>query len=91
MSIQSVHVIINPAVSHETPVLHLLNSVFGETGIDWDISVTKRLGDGHQQAQQAVAAGVDVVAAYGGDGTVAEVASGLLGSHVPLAILPGGT
>jgi YegS/Rv2252/BmrU family lipid kinase len=31
------------------------------------------------------------VAAYGGDGTVMEVASGLIGSRVPLAIFPGGT
>jgi YegS/Rv2252/BmrU family lipid kinase len=34
---------------------------------------------------------VDVVAAYGGDGTVMEVASGLIGSSVPLAVFPGGT
>jgi YegS/Rv2252/BmrU family lipid kinase len=32
-----------------------------------------------------------VVAVNGGDGTVAEVASGLAGSRVPMAILPGGT
>ncbi len=33
----------------------------------------------------------DVVAACGGDGTVAEVARGLSGSGIPLAVLPGGT
>jgi YegS/Rv2252/BmrU family lipid kinase len=38
-----------------------------------------------------VAAGVDAVAVYGGDGTVTEAASGLIGSNMPLAILPGGT
>jgi len=35
--------------------------------------------------------GLDVVAACGGDGTISEVACGLAGSSVPLAILPGGT
>jgi diacylglycerol kinase family enzyme len=33
----------------------------------------------------------DVVAACGGDGTISEVARGLSGSGIPLAILPGGT
>jgi diacylglycerol kinase family enzyme len=33
----------------------------------------------------------DVVVVCGGDGTISEVASGLAGSGVPLAILPGGT
>ena len=33
----------------------------------------------------------DVVAACGGDGTISEVARGLSGSGIPLAVLPGGT
>ena len=35
--------------------------------------------------------GLDVVVVCGGDGTISETASGLAGSAVPLAILPGGT
>jgi diacylglycerol kinase family enzyme len=35
--------------------------------------------------------GLDVVVVCGGDGTISEVACGLAGSGVPLAILPGGT
>ncbi len=41
--------------------------------------------------EKRVAAGVDLVAGYGGDGTQMEVANGLLGTGVPQAILPGGT
>ncbi len=35
--------------------------------------------------------GYDVVVAFGGDGTLNEVANGLAGSDVPVSILPGGS
>jgi YegS/Rv2252/BmrU family lipid kinase len=43
------------------------------------------------QATSAVAAGVDLVLACGGDGTVAACAEGVAGTGVPLAIIPLGT
>lgn len=43
------------------------------------------------QAQRAVTAGVDLVIACGGDGTVTSCAEGVAGSGVPLAIIPMGT
>jgi diacylglycerol kinase family enzyme len=46
---------------------------------------------GRGQAESAVAAGVDVVLACGGDGTVTACAEGVAGSGVPLAIIPLGT
>jgi diacylglycerol kinase family enzyme len=51
-----------------------------------------RLDDtGRGLAAQAAAAGVDVVFACGGDGTLMAVLTGLAGSGVPMAILPAGT
>ncbi len=88
---RKVHVIINPASGRPKPVLHILNSVFKQAEVDWDISLTKASGDAERFARQAVADGVDIVASYGGDGTVMEVARGVMGSPVPLAILPGGS
>jgi diacylglycerol kinase (ATP) len=88
---ERVHVIINPASGQDKPVLSNLNSVFGPVGIHWDVSVTKAAGDATQFARDAAASGADVVAVYGGDGTVTEAAAGLVGTDVPLAILPGGT
>jgi YegS/Rv2252/BmrU family lipid kinase len=86
-----VHVVINPAAGHDEPILNVLNHVFHPAGVDWDVSLTHKSGDATRLAAEAAAAGVDLVAAYGGDGTQMEVANGLLGTGVPQAILPGGT
>lgn len=86
-----IHVVVNPAAGQPEPVLHALNQVFQGAGAEWTVSVTHEPGDATRQTREAVERGARVVAAYGGDGTVMEVANGLLGSDVPLAILPGGT
>lgn len=86
-----VHVIANPAAGRDVPILGLLNNSFKEAGIDWDLFLTKKAGDAQRLAQEAVQAGADLVAVYGGDGTVMEAANGLLGTQTPMAILPGGT
>jgi len=91
MNFKRVHVIVNPASGKDQPILHTLNSVFHAAGIDWDIYVTKAGGDARRLATEAVQAGADAVAVYGGDGTVAEVAAGLFNSDMPLVVLPGGT
>jgi YegS/Rv2252/BmrU family lipid kinase len=86
-----VHVVVNPAAGQNEPILNVLNDIFHPAGVDWDISLTHQSGDATRLAAAAVAAGVDLVAAYGGDGTQMEVVNGLYGSGVPQAILPGGT
>ncbi len=42
-------------------------------------------------ARREIGAGSDLIIVAGGDGTINEVANGMLHSHVPLAVLPGGT
>ena len=86
-----IHVVINPASGQPQPVLHTLNKVFREAGVRWTLSITQESGDATRFARQAAGEGVDVVAAYGGDGTVMEVAHALMDGPVPMAILPGGT
>jgi YegS/Rv2252/BmrU family lipid kinase len=89
--IESVHVVINPASGQPEPVLHTLNEALHPAGIDWDVSITHASGDAKRAAAAVAGQGAGAVAVYGGDGTVMEVAEGLMGSDVPLAILPGGT
>ncbi|MEP7288378.1 MAG: diacylglycerol kinase family protein [Chloroflexota bacterium] len=89
--IKRVCIVINPAAGQDRPFLGIFNKFFNDAQIDWDICVTKKAGDGTRLARQAVKDGYDAVASFGGDGTVMEVANGLIGSQVPLAILPGGT
>jgi diacylglycerol kinase (ATP) len=83
--------IVNPAAGQDQPILKTLNAIFKKNNVDWDISITKVAGDGQRLAREAVQAGVDLVVVNGGDGTVMECAAGLIGSNVPMVILPGGT
>jgi diacylglycerol kinase (ATP) len=86
-----IHVVINPAAGQPEPILHILNNVFRPADVQWDISITHELGDATRQARQAAEDGADIVVAYGGDGTVMEVANGLVGTEVALGVVPGGT
>lgn len=88
---KAIQVIVNPAPSRRIPLLSILNQSFRKAGILWDISITHGPGDGERLARLAVESGAEIVAVYGGDGTVMEVACGLLGSDVPMLILAGGT
>src|SRR5688572_24599839 len=59
--------------------------------IDADVMCTERAGHGTELAQQAVRDGYELVIAAGGDGTVAEVAEGLIASSAMLGVLPLGS
>lgn len=89
--VKKLMVIINPAAGVDRPILGLLNAAMKQAGIEWDARITHKATDARQFAKEAAASGWDMVAAHGGDGTVMEVADGLRGTGVPLAIFPGGT
>jgi YegS/Rv2252/BmrU family lipid kinase len=48
-------------------------------------------GEATALARAAVEKDVDLILAVGGDGTINEIANGMVGSHIPIGILPGGT
>ena len=60
-------------------------------GMRLDLAETRSPGHAAMLAREAVRGGAEQVVAAGGDGTIAEVASGLLGSTARLGIIPLGT
>jgi len=66
-------------------------AVLRERGVAPEVAETRGPGDAEVIARDAATRGVGVVVAAGGDGTIAEVASGLAGSASALGVLPLGT
>ncbi|HWN99551.1 MAG TPA: diacylglycerol kinase family protein [Blastocatellia bacterium] len=60
-------------------------------GIHSEAQATAGPGDATHLAREAVSSNLDLIIAYGGDGTINEVVQGMAGSHTPLAIWAGGT
>ncbi len=65
--------------------------LFRSHGIDPVVWMTERGGHARELAQRAVQEGMEWVVAWGGDGTVNEVASALVHSPTVLAIIPSGS
>jgi diacylglycerol kinase (ATP) len=59
----------------------------------WDVEVLATLGprDARRFAEEARDQKVDVVVSYGGDGTAMQIAAALVGSGIPLGLVPGPT
>jgi diacylglycerol kinase (ATP) len=88
---QRLLVIANPNAGQDSNSHETLTDLLKASPLEWELYLTEGPNDARRKASEAANAGYDVVAAHGGDGTVMEVADGLRGSDVPLAIIPGGT
>jgi diacylglycerol kinase family enzyme len=84
-------VIINPYATTVSDRLRAVVLSALASRYDVDAVDTQARGHATELAQAAVKADYDVVIAFGGDGTVNEVANGLIGSSTPLSCLPGGS
>ena len=86
-------VVVNPTkVEDVDDVRDRLASIAAELGAPPPQVVPTDADDpGFGQTRRALAEGADLVCALGGDGTVRAVAQELVGSGVPLGLLPGGT
>ncbi len=69
----------------------LLDSMRGWADMSVEIALTEKQGDGTRFARKAAQEGYGIIAAAGGDGTINEVATGLIGRDAILAIIPLGS
>ncbi|MBU1078179.1 MAG: diacylglycerol kinase family lipid kinase [Spirochaetes bacterium] len=91
---RSAYVIINPAAGKMqiNKFLNLSKSYFKKYKIKYEYSLTASQGDASRLAHKAVQDKYDIVFAAGGDGTVNEVANGIMSSSkTVLGIIPLGT
>ncbi|HYH73377.1 MAG TPA: diacylglycerol kinase family protein [Nocardioides sp.] len=87
-------VVLNPTKldSAGDDVQKVVTRVCAEQGWDEPLFIETSENDvGFGQTRRALAEGVDVVCAFGGDGTVRAVAQEMVDSGVPMGLLPGGT
>lgn len=66
-------------------------AILAEAGYIVSLAPTTGPGTAGEMARAAIEQGASCILAAGGDGTINEVASGMVNSAVPLGILPAGT
>jgi len=85
-------IIFNPVAGRRrAALLWRVLDVLAANGIRLDLAETHRAGHAEALAREAARGGASMVVAAGGDGTIAEVANGLMGSGARLGVIPLGT
>ena len=93
MSLPKLKFIINPfsGLSRKKNVPDLIEKNLNKSKFIYDIAFTKAPGHAIDLAKEAVQQNYFAVIVVGGDGSVNEVASALIGTNIKLGILPGGS
>jgi len=87
-------IIINPISggrSNKEPLVKRISRMLTERDIECNVQYTGQRGEATELAQEAANAGNNMVVAIGGDGTINEVASGLVNTDIVLGIIPLGS
>lgn len=87
-------VIMNPVSGgkrNRDKLIKFISEYFGIKSNSSVMKCTSARGDATHFAREAIKEGRELVVAVGGDGTINEVASGLVGTSVPLGIIPMGS
>ncbi|GAB5492492.1 MAG: diacylglycerol kinase family lipid kinase [Phototrophicaceae bacterium] len=87
----NVHFIINPVSGNSDAPFASIGRFMGEAECKTTMHVTKVTHSASDCVATALVDSPDLIVAYGGDGTVMEVATCLHDHDIPLAVLAGGT
>jgi diacylglycerol kinase (ATP) len=85
--------IINPfsGIGKQKSAEKLINEKLDLSKFEFDTRYTKAAKHATELSREAQKEGIDIVVAVGGDGSVNEVARGLIGSNTAMGILPAGS
>ncbi len=84
--------IVNPAAARtRSAAVRGVEEVFRREGWQIDSHATGGPGDARTMAAEGIASGAEMVVVFGGDGTTMQAAAAMVGTEVPLAVIPGGT
>lgn len=88
-----VTIIFNPVSGSSAPEerKRIISDTLAGLGYRYQFIATTQEQGAKALAAQAVKDGVDLLAVSGGDGTVMEAMSALVGTEIPIAVFPGGT
>ena len=90
---QRIVYIVNPVsgTSNKKTIVEYIESTVDASKFDIEIYYTKSAGDGAIKAKEYANNGFDKIVAVGGDGTVNEIARGLIQTNAALGIIPLGS
>lgn len=93
MSKKKILFILNPIAGkkHNDPLPEKIKQHLDHNRYDYDVVVTDYAGHAVTLVREAVVHGYDIVAVAGGDGSINEVGTNLIGTDIALAILPHGS
>jgi YegS/Rv2252/BmrU family lipid kinase len=93
MSKQKIRFIINPisGKKHRKNLTSQIESVLNHERFDYDIKVSEYAGHSEVLVQEAIEGHYDIVAVAGGDGSINEVGTRLIGTDIALAVIPCGS
>lgn len=87
--------IVNPVSgvnqSRKSMLADVVAARFDPELFEWEIRLSESAVHVQKLSREATAAGVDIIVAVGGDGTLNQVVKGMIGSNATLALVPAGS